>query len=101
MATFDRDEINASVSERADSDSGFREQLLADPSAAMAELLGMPVPDSVHITVHEESPTDIHLVIPALNTLSEEDLETVSGGIDWARNFQLSTRLVQEGGYNY
>ena len=84
MATFDRDEINASVSERADSDSGFRAQLLADPSAAMAELLGMPVPDSVHITVHEESPTDVHLVIPAVIDLSDQDLELVAGGVDWS-----------------
>ena len=101
MKSFDRNEILAAVRERAESDAAFRALLLANPAAAMSDVLGMPVPDAVSITVHEESPTDIHLVIPALNTLSEEDLETVSGGIDWGRNFQLSTRLVQEGGYNY
>ena len=84
MASFDRDKTNEMVTERADSDAAFRALLLADPSAAMAELIGMPVPDAVRITVHEESPTDIHLVIPAANDLTEQDLELVSGGIDWS-----------------
>ena len=43
----------------------------------------MSIPDSIRITVHQESPTDIHLVVPADSTLSETDLELVSGGIDW------------------
>jgi hypothetical protein len=84
MASFDRDKTQALVTERADSDAAFRALLLADPSAAMAELIGMPVPEAVRITVHEESPTDIHLVIPAASALSDQDLDLVSGGIDWS-----------------
>ena len=84
MTSLNRDDINGAVSERASRDPEFRARLLSDPSAAMAELLGMPVPDVVRITVHEESPTDIHLVIPAANELSSQDLELVAGGIDWS-----------------
>ena len=84
MQSFDRDLINATVSERAGTDPEFRAQLLANPAAAMSELLGMPVPDGVRITVHEESPADIHLVIAAESTLSDSDLELVSGGTDWS-----------------
>ena len=84
MAFFDRDEISATVRDRAESDSAFRAQLLANPAAAMSDLLGMPVPDGVRITVHEESPADIHLVIAAESTLSDSDLELVSGGTDWS-----------------
>ena len=83
MKSFDRNEILAAVRERAESDAAFRALLLADPAAAMSDVLGMPVPDAVIITVHEESPTDIHLVIPAVSTLSEADLDLVAGGVNW------------------
>lgn len=85
MKSLDRGEITAAVRQRAESDAAFRALLLEDPSTAMSELLGMPVPDAVRITVHEESPTDIHLVIPAMRNLSEEDLDLVAGGIDWGK----------------
>ena len=83
--SFDRNEILAVVRERAESDAAFRALLLADPAAAMSDVLGMPVPDTVLISVHEESPTDIHLVIPTVSTLSDEDLDLVAGGVDWGK----------------
>jgi hypothetical protein len=82
MTSFDRGEILATVRGRADSDPAFRALLLEQPSVAMSEIIGIPVPDSVRISVHEESPTDIHLVIPAVNNLDDADLELVAGG-DW------------------
>jgi hypothetical protein len=81
---FDRNEILAAVRERAESDAAFRALLLADPAAAMSDVLGMPIPSGVRISVHEESPTDIHLVIPAVNNLDDADLELVAGGTDWS-----------------
>lgn len=83
MATFDREELNALVRERAESDKNFRVLLLADPAAAMAGLIGISVPDGVNLTVHEETPTDIHLVISAERGLSDMDLDLVSGGTEW------------------
>ena len=83
MKSLDRNEVLAAVRERVESDVAFRALLLSDPSAAMSDLLGMPVPDAVSITVHEESPTDIHLVIPAVNNLDDADLELVSGSGSW------------------
>ena len=83
MKSFDRDEINASIRDRAASDPDFRSQLLADPSAAVSEVLGMTLPTAVRISVHEESPADIHLVIPAATHLSDQDLDLVAGG-DWS-----------------
>lgn len=76
-----RDEIVSSIRERAATDPAFRAQLLAEPTAAVSEVVGVPVPSSVRITVHEESPTDVHLVIPAAAALPDEDLELVSGGV--------------------
>ena len=46
----------------------------------------MPLPEMVKVSVHEESLTDIHLVIPAARSggaLAEEDLELVAGGSCW------------------
>jgi hypothetical protein len=84
MQYFDRDEIAVQIRERAESDPEFRAQLLADPSAAVSALLGMPIPAHVAITVHEELPTDIHLVIPGTSALSDRDLDLVAGGQDWS-----------------
>jgi hypothetical protein len=82
MKSFDRAEILGTVRDRAASDPAFRSQLLEDPAAVMSDLLGMPMPTGVRISVHEESPTDIHLVIPAVSNLDDADLELVAGG-DW------------------
>jgi hypothetical protein len=46
----------------------------------------MQIPESVRITIHEESPADIHLVIASDSALSESDLELVSGGVNWYPN---------------
>lgn len=81
--SYSREDIDAAITERIATDPTFREALLADPRAALTALSGMSIPDSIRITVHQESPTDIHLVVPADSTLSETDLELVSGGIDW------------------
>ena len=39
-----------------------------------AKLIGIPIPEGVNIAVYEESPTSIHLVIPADSGLNEDDL---------------------------
>ena len=83
MSAISRDEVTAQIRERAASDAAFRSQLMADPSAAVSALLGMPIPEGVSITVHEETPTDIHLVIPHSSTLSDQDLHLVAGGTNW------------------
>jgi hypothetical protein len=83
MSAINRDEVMVQIRERAASDAAFRSQLMADPSAAVSALLGMPIPEGVSVTVHEESPTDIHLVIPHSPTLSDQDLDLVAGGTNW------------------
>ena len=83
MQAFDRGAVTASIAERAASDPEFRALLLEDPSAAVSEILGIPVPQAVSFSVHEESSTDIHLAIPAVPDLSDDDLALVAGG-DWS-----------------
>lgn len=89
MAVPTRAGLDAAISERLASDPAFREALIADPRAAVSELLGVELPDAVTITVHEESLTDVHLVIPAHNAegqISEDELELVAGGACWTNS---------------
>jgi hypothetical protein len=57
---------------------------MADPRGVVGELVGMTIPDSVSVTLHEDSLTQIHLTIPASDELADSDLELVSGGSCWS-----------------
>lgn len=86
MAIPTRASIDAMIRERIAADPAFRDQLIADPRAALSELSGTRIPDLITITVHEESLTNVHLVVPATrgDEIAEEDLELVAGGTCWA-----------------
>jgi hypothetical protein len=86
--SIDRTNVNQAIDDRIAADPTFRAELQANPHAALAALTGMNIPDSVRITVHEESPADIHLVIAADSALNDSDLELVAGGYNWYPNNQ-------------
>jgi hypothetical protein len=70
---------------------GFRQALLTDPQTTLAEVLGHKLPEGLNVTVHEESLTDIHIVIPAqirMGELTEGELTLVGGGV-YAYTFPL------------
>lgn len=81
--SIDRSNIDQAIADRIAEDSQFREALISDPRSALASLAGVQIPESIRVSVHEESPTDIHLVIAAESSLSDQDLELVAGGNDW------------------
>ena len=74
------DELRGHLMEKATADEAFRARLLSDPKAAIEEELGVTIPASLSIKVHEESGTTAHLVLPPDNKLSEGDLRAVAGG---------------------
>ena len=82
MPVHTRAEVEAMIAERIAADPGFRAALQADPREVIGGLVGLPIPDSVSVVLHEESLTQIHLTIPSGNTLSDDDLELVAGGGD-------------------
>jgi Nitrile hydratase, alpha chain len=77
-----RRELEAQIVARAWSDEAFRERLQADPRAAVAEVTGVVVPESIEIEVLEETPQKGYLVIP-LNrvVIAEDQLDALSGGV--------------------
>lgn len=80
MPSLDRATVEAMLAERLGADPAFRDRLVADPRAVVSEVIGIPIPGSVVITLHEESLTDVHLTIPADPSVSDDILEQVSGG---------------------
>jgi hypothetical protein len=78
-----RETVDAAIAERIAEDPSFREALLTDPRSALAELSGVPIPEMVRITIHEESASAIHLVIASESSLSDGDLDLVAGGGSW------------------
>jgi hypothetical protein len=82
MAVPTRAELDALVRERLAADPEFRARLLADPRGTLSELAGAEVPEFIEVTVHEESLSAVHIVIPAAtgDEIAEEDLELVAGG---------------------
>jgi hypothetical protein len=67
-------------------DAAFAEALRADPKAAVERELGSELPANLTVTVVEETPTNLYLVIPPKpaeadgGALSDSDLDAVAGG---------------------
>ena len=80
MAVPTRSEVEAIIADRIAADPAFRDTLLADPRAGLSEIIGFDIPETVHVVLHEESLTQIHLTIPSSEELTEEDLDLVAGG---------------------
>ncbi len=62
-------------------DADFKARLLSDPRNTLAEA-GMHIPAGVTITILEDDPETLHLVLPTRpqGDLSPEELERVAGG---------------------
>ena len=75
-------EMQNRVIAKASEDNEFRARLVADPRAAIQEVIGEPVPASVTVHVHEESATSFHLVLPPSGQLMEAEMAQVLGGAD-------------------
>lgn len=58
-------------------DSKFKEELLKDPKSAIEKSLGISVPDFIQIKIHQETPKELHLVLP-LNPCEVQDMELSS-----------------------
>ena len=73
-------EMRTKIVDKATGDAEFRARLLGDPKGALERELGVAIPASLSIEVHEESGETAHLVLPPSSKLSESDLHAVAGG---------------------
>ena len=78
--------IQEQIIARALKEEAFRQELLNNPKEAIEGTLGISLPAGVSITVHQDTPTTLHLVLPmeapraAWADLSDADLEQAVGG---------------------
>ncbi len=75
------DEMLAQIVEKSALDSDFRQRLLADPKTAITGELGITIPDSMNIRVHESDMQTVHLALPPDPNITEEQLEAISAGL--------------------
>jgi hypothetical protein len=80
-----RRDIEARFVARAWQDEAFKQELLRDPKAVVERELGITIPAGVNIRLHEETPTELHFVLPldparAGVELSDAELDAVAGG---------------------
>ena len=87
-APLTRREIEAKVVALAWQDDEFRHKFVADPKGQFEERLGVKLPPSLKMTVHEENENSLHFVIPtkpkAPPELSDEDLEKIAAAMAYA-----------------
>ena len=76
-------EMRAKIVNKATEDADFRARLLSDPKGAIGQELGVAIPESMSIEVHEDGGETAHLVLPPDSKLNEHDLGAVSGGYSW------------------
>ena len=75
-----QNEMRTKIVDKATGDADFRARLLGDPKGALEQELGVSIPASMSIEVHEESGATAHLVLPPDSKLGESDLQAVAGG---------------------
>ncbi len=84
MVDMSRGEINDLIAGFAAKDTDYKRALLSNPKKVVALQLGQDLPDSLNVTVHEDSADMIHMVLPYVPQegaeLSDADLEMVAGG---------------------
>ena len=75
------DEMLKQIVDKSSTDEGFRQQLLADPKKTISDELGISMPESMTIVIHESDMQTVHVALPPDPNISEEQLEAVSAGL--------------------
>ena len=75
------DQMLKQIVDKSATDEGFRQQLLADPKSAITGELGITMPESMNVVVHESDMQTVHLALPPDPFITEEQLEAISAGL--------------------
>lgn len=86
-----QEELRAELIAKAAGDDGFRAKLVETPKAAIKEALGLDLPESLTVQVHEETALSAHIVLPPSAGLTDDDLEAIAAG--------HATGSIYEGGF--
>ena len=75
------DEMLKQIVERSALDADFRQQLIDNPKTTISGELGITIPDSMTIMVHESDMQTVHVALPPDPNITEEQLEAISAGL--------------------
>ena len=75
------DEMLKHIVNKSAADAVFRQQLLSDPKNAIIAELGITMPESMNVVVHESDMQTVHIALPPDPNITEEQLEAVSAGL--------------------
>ena len=75
------DEMMQQIIDKSAVDSDFRQQLLDDPKSTITEELGITMPESMSIEVHQSDMQTVHIALPPDPNITEEQLEAISAGL--------------------
>ena len=76
-------DLELAITARAQKDTRFREQLLADPKAAIAAATGVALPEGTQVKLLQREPDTLYVILPEAREpgeLSEAELGAVTGG---------------------
>ncbi|MCY4155244.1 MAG: NHLP leader peptide family RiPP precursor [Gammaproteobacteria bacterium] len=73
------EDMRRQLTEKAVNDDDFRALLISDPKGAIAQELGVELPDEINVNVHESNADTLHLALP-VSEISEEQLEAIAAG---------------------
>ncbi len=75
------EEMYKHIIDKSATDSAFRKQLQVEPKDTITKELGITLPDSMAIHVHESDMENVYISLPPDPNFSEEQLEGVTGGL--------------------
>ncbi len=75
------DQMLQQIVEKSALDEEFRRALIADPKSTISEELGVTIPESMTIKIHESDMQTVHLALPPDPHITEEQLEAISAGL--------------------
>lgn len=75
------DDMLRQIVEKSALDSEFKQSLIEDPKSTICGELGITMPESMNIVVHESDMQTVHIALPPDPNITEEQLEAVSAGL--------------------
>lgn len=75
------DDMMRQIIDKSALDTDFRQHLLTDPKSAITQELGITMPDSMNIEIHQSDMQTVHIALPPDPNITEEQLEAISAGL--------------------
>ncbi len=77
----DGQEMLRQIVDKSAMNADFRQQLLADPKTTICQELGVTMPETMTVEIHESDMQTVHIALPPDPNITEEQLEAISAGL--------------------